>query len=121
MASAPTSRAWLAAHAASLLMRRPHTAQEIRRKLEVVCIRTQRRVEVRAAEAAAGKKRKRQRSTPPDIAEISCSCVASSVVEELVTDGYLNDNEFALWFIRERMQLRPRSRTHITGELAAKV
>ena len=57
-------------------------------------------------------------AAPP---HLDCLVVSQAVVDTLVELKYLNDEEFAEWFVRQRQLFRPRSAYVVRSELHRKV
>jgi SOS response regulatory protein OraA/RecX len=89
-------------HALKMLSIRPRTCYEIRSRLEAICAR--RKSSLRAKTAA-------------DYTDVDCAAVAQATVDELVADGRLNDEAYAMWHASQRALNRPRSRIVLRSEL----
>lgn len=92
-------------HAQKLLATRPHSVRELQQKLTHLCVR-------RKGAARA--------SLRAEYAGVNCTAAASHVVEQLTSQGALDDGAYAKWHVEQRQRFRPRSHLQLLQELSAK-
>lgn len=99
-------RTGLRYHALKLLSGRPHSSAELNRRLALICER-------------------RRRAKRPATAELykavpDCKALAREVVNQLSSEGLVNDTEYADWHVRMREEYKHKSHSIVAYELRTK-
>ena len=116
----------LVTHGISLLSQRPHTKFELVKKLEHLCHKQKTRSRIRIARFEKKKgfephsKELLNTRTKAQASFDDCSEAVETSIAELISSGYLDDSEYALWHIAQRSKFRPRSKLEISSELRSK-